>query len=243
MDPLRDPEPADPTHRLIRDAYYQLVHTLRSTLPPPTPDTPEELTRRDHAAISQVAAMLPANTDEANIAIDCVAARLYAMSCFAEARELQATDPDRARKCVAQATSTLREANRSRSLLLRLQTAREKRERDSAATDRAAWSEHCTIGLMTMALTDVPSQPAAAPAEPPPAPPVDAEPPVDWAAEAETYAIHYPRRARLIRALGRLPEAPTFGPPPPELVAAIVSGATPHLCALDAEAPYEAAAA
>ena len=42
--------------------------------------------------------------------------------------------------------------------------------------------------------------------------------------------------ARLIRSLGRMPDAPTFGPPPPELVAAIVSGATPHLRALDAEA-------
>ena len=135
---------------------------------------------------------------------------------------------------------------------MRLQAAREKREADAAATDRAAWSEHCTIGLMTAALTDAPPtdapSPPAAPAEPPPAPPpsappVDEEPQLDWAAEAELYAILYPRRARLIRSLGRLPDKPDFGPPPPELVHAVVTGTTPHLLALDAEVPHEAAAA
>ena len=251
-------EPSDPTYRITRDVYYELVRSLRSTLSLLPTGTPEDIARRDNAAIAQVAAMLPANADEANIAANCVGARLYAMDCFAQARELQATDPLWARKCAAQATSSMREANRGRTLLMRLQAAREKREADPKATDAAAWSEYCTIGLMTAALTDTPSRPdapspaaAAEPpppaAQPPPASPSSASPegeePQDWAAEAEFYAIHYPRRARLIRSLGRLPDAPTFGPPPPELVAAIVSGATPHLRALDAQAPYEAAAA
>lgn len=253
MDRHPAPEPSDPTHRLTRDVYCQLVHTLRSSLPPPVSDTSEELASRDNAAIAQVAAMLPANADEANLAAECVAARLYAMDCIRQARSFEAADPSWARKCAAQATSTMREANRARTLLMRLQAAREKRETDAAATDRAAWSEHCTIGLMTAALTDAPPPdasppPTAAPAEPPPAPPpeappVDEEPQLDWAAEAELYAVLYPRRARLIRSLGRLPDKPDFGPPPPELVHAIVTGITPHLRALDVEAPYEAAVA
>lgn len=36
-----------------------------------------------------------------------------------------------------------------------------------------------------------------------------------------------------MRALGRLPDRPTYGPPSPEVVRAIVFGATPALRALD----------
>jgi len=51
----------------------------------------------------------------------------------------------------------------------------------------------------------------------------------------------YPRRARLIRAHGGLPDKIDFGPPDPELVPFIVHGTTPELLALDTEA-LEAAA-
>jgi hypothetical protein len=142
----------------------------------------------------------------------------------------------------------MRESRQARSLLARLQAAREKREADPAATDRAAWSEHCTIGLMTDALGEVPPEampePVAAPvAEPPLAaePAADAEPKRDLTAEAEMYAIMYPRRAKLIRAQGGLPGNIDFGPPDPELVPFIVNGTTPALLALDAEAPEQAA--
>ena len=122
----------------------------------------------------------------------------------------------------------------------------QSREKDPCATDRAAWSEHCTLGLMIDALADTPPA-AAAPAEPAPAPvaepPADAAPARDLAAEAELYAIMYPRRARLIRALGGLPDNPDFGPPDPELVPFIATGTTPALLALDAEVLQEAAAA
>ena len=243
MDHHSEPEPADPTLRLTRDVYYMLVHTLRSTLLPPVIDTPEEFARRDNAAIGQVAAMLPGNADEAYLAAQCVAARLYGMDCIHLARAFAETDQMWAGKCAAQGNSSLRESRQARSLLLRLQTAREKREADNAATDRAAWSEHCTIGLMTNALAEAPT---AAPAEPPPAPPAP-EPPADkasqrdLAAEAEMYAINYPRRARLIRSLGGLPDNPGFGPPDAELVPFIATGTTPQLLALDGEALHEAA--
>jgi hypothetical protein len=56
----------------------------------------------------------------------------------------------------------------------------------------------------------------------------------DPAAEAEQYALIYPRRAALIRRLGRLPDNPTFGPPEEYLVRAVATGRTPALLALDA---------
>jgi hypothetical protein len=222
MDYVPDAEPTDHALRITGDVYAELVFSLRSALLPMPGATPEAIARRDNAAIGQAAAMLPANADEANIAANCVATRLYAMDCICLARELGVVDPPESRRCAAHAVSMLRESRQARSLLARLQAAREKRERDPVATDRAAWSEHCTIGLMTGDL---------AKAEPPPAPPPapepamdEAEPTSDPAAEAEFYAIHYPRRARLIRRLGRLPDKLDFGPPPPEVVQAIVTG-------------------
>ena len=62
----------DLTLQLPRDTYYQLVHTLCASLPPPVTDTPEDLARRDNAAIAQVASLLPANADEANLAVHLV---------------------------------------------------------------------------------------------------------------------------------------------------------------------------
>jgi hypothetical protein len=248
MDRDQAPEPTDLSLQLPRSTYWQLVHMLRRMLPDPEDDTPEALAFRDHAAIAQVAAMLPANADEAFLAAQCVGARLYGMDCIREARGLAKTDPEWQRKCAAQGFSALRESRQARSLLARLQAAREKREADPAATDRAAWSEHCSIGLMMDALGEAPAaampEPVAAPvAEPPPAaePPADTEPKRDLAAEAEMYAIMYPRRARLIRAHGGLPGNIDFGPPDPELVPVIATGTTLELLALDAEA-LEAAA-
>ena len=243
MDRDPAPEPTDLSLQLPRSTYWQLLHMLRGMLPDPEDDTLEALAHRDHAAIAQVAAMLPANADEAFLAAQCVGARLYGMGCIREARGLAKTDPEWQRKCAAQGFSAFRESRQARSLLARLQMAREKREKDPAATDRAAWSEHCTIGLMTDALAGSPAKPVPVPVEPqsvpepPPAaePAADEAPKRDLAAEAELYAIMYPRRAKLIRSLGGLPDNPDFGLPDPELVPFIVNGTTPALLSLDTE--------
>ena len=58
--------------------YYQLVHTLTDLLPPPLDDTPEALYTRNHAAIAKVAALLPVNANEADLAAQCIAARAQA---------------------------------------------------------------------------------------------------------------------------------------------------------------------
>jgi hypothetical protein len=55
----------------------------------------------------------------------------------------------------------------------------------------------------------------------------------DLVVEADQYAIIHPRRAARIRAIGGLPQPCDFGPPPPELVHAVVTGTTPTLRALE----------
>jgi hypothetical protein len=138
----------------------------------------------------------------------------------------------------------MRQARGTRALLMRVQGERRNREADNAAADKAAWIEHCAIGLMADALGRTPPAPMAEPPPPPSAPaPVEAtEPPFEQLAEADQYAIIYPRRAALIRSLGGLPARCDFGPPEPDLVRAIVSGTSPTLRALDASAQASAAA-
>jgi hypothetical protein len=243
MEPL--PEPPDLTLVLPRDTYHHLIHTLRAALPPPpigdSPEAPgsspvQALVRRDNAAMAQVAALLPATADEASLAATYVAANAQAMECLRLARQDHA-DPNFVRKFTTLAAGMLREARATRSLLLRVQAERRRREADNAATDRAAWTEHCAITLMAEAL-DRP-HPEAMAEPPPPSVPVAAEqapPQADPITEAEHYAVTYPRRAALIRRLGRVPDNVTFGPPEDYLVRALVTGRTPALLALDREA-------
>ena len=110
MDRDPAPEPTDLTLHLPRSTYWQLLHMLRGMLPDPEDDTLEALAHRDHAAIAQVAAMLPANADEAFLAAQCVGARLHVMGCIREARGFARTDPVWQRKCAAQGFSALRES-------------------------------------------------------------------------------------------------------------------------------------
>jgi hypothetical protein len=230
------PQP-DLTLQLPRDMYYQVIHTLRGAMPPPVTRSPEDLVRRDNAVIAQVACLLPANADEANIAALYVAASAQALDCLRLAREFPAGEA-LILKCSAQAASMMRESRAARSLLMRVQALRQKREADHTALDQAAWIEHCAINLMADALgrTALGRTPPAPIAEPPPAMATPVEEPApqpDPAAEAEQYAIIYPRRAALIRSLGGLPDRPDFGPPAPALVHAIVTGTSPTLRALD----------
>jgi hypothetical protein len=234
MDRSPEPEPPDLTSQLPRDIYYQVIHTLRAGLPPPLTDAAEDLARRDNAAIGAVACLLPANAEEADLAAQFVAANAQAMECLRLAR-VHAADVTRVLKCTAQSANMMRQARGARSLLLRVQTVRQKREADNAGTDKAAWIEHCAIGLMAEALGRAQAAPTA---EPPPVQVPVPEPADTFGllTEAEQYAIIYPRRAALIRSLGRLPDKCDFGPPAPEPVHAIVTGTSPTLCALGMEA-------
>ena len=144
----------------------------------------------------------------------------------------------------------MRQARGARSLLIRVQAQREKREADAAKLDQANWTEHCAIGLMADALGRDAPAPMDEPAPPPSAPmPVQAaklHP--DMIIEAEQFALIHPNLTALIRAAGGLPEpvlaalGPAIVPPSPELLHAIVTGISPSLRALDRPAEFAAAA-
>lgn len=259
MDAL--PNRPDPSFQLTKDAYYLALHDLRRALPPPLENTPDGIARRDNGAIAQVAALCPANADEVLLASQYVAAHLQALDCISQARDYR-VEPDLMIKCTAQAASMLRQAQGARRLLLGVQAARQKLNTDNAATDRAAWTEHCAAQLLTQALHEAPPTPARddavrpvsldppdpapppEPVEPPQAEPdaaadqpepeaEDDEPHADLVAEAEQYAVLYPQRAAVIRRCGRVPDYAMFGPPSDALVRAVVAGRTPALLAVD----------
>src|SRR5437763_466627 len=77
----------------------------------------------------------------------------------------------------AQAASMMRQADSALRLLLRMQEARRKLEADNAACDRAAWTEHCALGLMAEAIAAPPPTAQAPPAPAPCPDPGMAEPP------------------------------------------------------------------
>jgi hypothetical protein len=204
-----------------------ILHTLTGSLPPPATDTPEDRAARDEAAIAAAIALHPADAFEAMLATQIITANAHAMDCLREAAQ-PGQDADAVRRCRAQAAAMMRLMQSGLRTLKRDQTAREKAEAEMqpAAMERAGyWFRDVSVP----ARDEAPPQPA--PIEP------------DIAAEAELYAVIYPRRAALIRGLGGLPAKLDFGPPEPELVAAIVAGTGPNLRALDAQARHQPAAA
>src|SRR5260370_41714203 len=153
--PGLDPGPApglDPgvAFQLPADAYYHLIRTLCLTLPPPLTDSPDDLARRNHAAVARIAALVPANAAEADLAAMFVAASEQWKDCLRLA-QLPETTPQMAAKCRAQGISMMRQAQSALRLLLRMQDVRAKREADNAGSARAAWTEHCAIALIAEA--------------------------------------------------------------------------------------------
>jgi hypothetical protein len=233
--------------QLPRDAYWMLIHTLHTSLPPPPSDDPEAIGRRDRDAIAQVASLLPVSAAEARLAARYTAADAQAHECLRLVR-LYPTDVMQVLKCNAQAATMWRQSDSALRALQRMQAARFKRDSDPAAADRAAWTEHCAQGLMADALHGGPA--AFEPAPPPPPEPEpaasDEEPTRDPTKEAEFYAAVYPDRAVAIRRHGGMPPNATFPPPEDDIIHALVTGRTPALLALDPpqnEAPSQRVAA
>jgi len=231
MDPAPLPEQPDLSLLLPRSTYWQIVHDLRSSLPLPADETPEARVHRDRAAIADVASMLPANAEEARIAVRSVSADAQATECLRLARR-HTGDLAAVLKCNAQSVSMMRQANAARALLARIQAARRKREADAGACNQDAWTEHAVARQMAEAIGEAAPQPP--PSAPTPEPARDDT--GNSLTEAELFAVTYPQRAKLIRSLGHLPEPCSFGPPAPELVRAIVSGTSPVLLELDRQA-------
>ena len=197
--------PADPFQLLPTAVYRSIIADLYAQLPSPTLTDPELIAERVHAAIAEIASMAPVNAEEARIAARVVIADAQAADCIRHARTLF-DDPLAAMKCHAQANHDMRTANAARALLLRVQTARHKREAIAAACAQDAWTIHATEGLLLAA----DGHPTAAPPprpepEAPPPPAVDDNDTFARYDEAEQYAIMHPQRAAEIRAHGGLP--------------------------------------
>jgi hypothetical protein len=151
--------------------YYQLVYTLTSLLPPPLEDSPEALRARNHAAIGKIAAMLPVNANEADLAAQSVAARAQAEDVMRLIRE-NAGDLALTMRLNAQYNAMMRTSLATEARLMRVQAVRRKRESIEGVADQDAWTLHVVEqSMLKIADPDFErlgaARPEAAPAEPP----------------------------------------------------------------------------
>ena len=138
------PQPPNPPLDLPAQAYRHLVHTLLALLPPPIEDTPEATLTRNRAAIARIAALAPVNADEAELAAQCVAARVHA------------DDINLVIRLNAQYAAMIRASLSAHNRLLREQQQRRKRETTQGAADQDEWTRHIAAQAM---LSEIPSAP------------------------------------------------------------------------------------
>jgi hypothetical protein len=130
-----------PGINLSTPLYYQLVYTLTDLLPPPLDDTQEGLRARNHAAIAKVAALLPVNANEADLAAQCIAARAQAEDVLRLLRQ-HAGDIGLVMRLNAQYSSMVRTSLSVHARLMRVQAVRHKREAIDGAANQDAWAQH-----------------------------------------------------------------------------------------------------
>ncbi|MEA2791988.1 MAG: hypothetical protein QOG73_4394, partial [Acetobacteraceae bacterium] len=119
----------------------QLVYTLTDLLPPPIDDSPEALRARNHAAVAKVAALLPVNANEADLAAQCVAARAQGEEMLRLLRQ-HADDIGLVMRLNAQYGSMVRTSLSVLGRLMRVQAVRQKREAIEGAANQDAWAQH-----------------------------------------------------------------------------------------------------
>jgi hypothetical protein len=143
--------PPRPATDLPARLYYQVVHTLTALLPPPLDDTQEALRARNHAAIAKVAALLPVNPNEADLAAQCIAARAQAEDVLRLLRQ-HADDIGLVMRLNAQYGSMVRTSLAVHGRLMREQALRQKRESfdDTANADARAGhvAERSMLGVV-----------------------------------------------------------------------------------------------
>src|ERR1700712_4365834 len=133
--------PSHPAIDLHTPLYYQVVYTLTDLLPPPLDDTPEALHTRNRAAIAKVAALLPVNANEADLAAQCIAARAQAEEMLRLIRQ-NADDILLVMRLNAQYGSMVRTSLSVHGRLMRVQALRQKREAVEGAAHEDAWALH-----------------------------------------------------------------------------------------------------
>jgi hypothetical protein len=162
--------PPPQTTGLATPLYYQLVYTLTDLLPPPLDDSPAALRARNHAAIAKVAALLPVNANEADLAAQCIAARAQAEEMLRLLRQ-HADDIQLVIRLNAQYGSMLRASLSAHAHLMRVQAVRQKREAIEGAANQDAWTQH--IAERSMLGVVNPDAEPHPPAWPVPAPTAD----------------------------------------------------------------------
>jgi hypothetical protein len=166
--------PPHPAVDLSTPLYYQLVYTLTGLLPPPLDDTPEALHTRNLAAIAKVAALLPVNANEADLAAQCIAARAQAEEMLRLLRQ-HAGDIGLVMRLNAQYGSMVRTSLSVHGRLMRVQALRQKREAMDGAANQDAWTLHVAERSMLEAVDPDAAPPQAAwPKMAPVAAPVEA---------------------------------------------------------------------
>jgi hypothetical protein len=163
--------PPQPGINLATPLYYQLVHTLTDLLPPPLDDTPAAKRARNLAAIAKVAALLPVNANEADLAAQCIAARAQAEDMLRLLRQ-HAGDIGLVMRLNAQYASMLRTSLSLHGRLMRVQAQRQKREAIEGAANQDAWTLHIAERSMAGVVDPHagpprPAWPDAAPPTPP----------------------------------------------------------------------------
>ena len=148
--------PPHPTIDVSTRLYYQLVYTLTDLLPPPLDDTPEALRARNHAAIAKVAALLPVNANEADLAAQCIAARAQAEEMLRLLRQ-HTGDIGLTMRLNAQYGSMMRTSLSVHARLMRVQAARQKRQAIDGAANQDAWVQHVAERSM-LRVADPPTQ-------------------------------------------------------------------------------------
>jgi hypothetical protein len=119
------------------DLHHLVVHELAPALSPPSADAPDDCERRGNALVARVAALRPADADEATLACQYIAAAAQALDCLRLARQFP-NDSIHVLKCAARATSMMREARAARAQLERLRAgARPDRARSKAPSEPA----------------------------------------------------------------------------------------------------------
>jgi hypothetical protein len=154
--------PPHPAIDLATPLYYQLVYTLTDLLPPPLDDTPEALHTRNHAAIAKVAALLPVNANEADLAAQCIAARGQAEDLLRLLRQ-NADDIGLVMRLNAQYGSMVRTSLSVHGRLMRVQALRQKREAIDGAANQDARALHMAEQSM-LGVVDPDAGPLEAPA-------------------------------------------------------------------------------
>jgi hypothetical protein len=170
--------PPPPAINLSAHLYHQLVYTLTDLLPPPLDGSPGALRARNHAAIAKVAAMLPVNANEADLAAQSIAARAQAEDILRLLRE-NADNLALVIRLNAQYASMVRTSLSVHARLMRVQAVRQKRQAIDGAANQDAWTlQVAEQSMLKVADRDIEwleaARPKAAPvAAPAPAPQQD----------------------------------------------------------------------